>query len=150
MNVIEQLKATGSLTIVKTNKEGVVTDKRHIPNLVVSSGKTHIISRMVGSTSMEGAMSHMGVGSGATSPSAEHLLLVTQIGNRVPLSSTTQTANVVTYVATFGTGISGGELREAGIFNATTAGTMLCRTTFPIVTKEPGDSIVITWVVTIS
>ena len=46
--------------------------------------------------------------------------------------------------------VSTGAITEAGIFNALTAGTMLCRTTFPVVNKAAGDSIVITWVVTIS
>lgn len=83
--------------------------------------------------------------------------------------------NRITYVATFGpdqsTGyynpdldpadqtVGGGPLVEAGIFNAPateaqsvagTVGTMLCRTVFLPVNKESGDTITITWTVTIS
>jgi hypothetical protein len=148
MNVNEQLKITGALTIVKTNKGGVIVDKRHIPNLVVTTGKEFIVSRMIGTTS--GVMSHMGVGTGVTSPLAANTALETPLSSRVVLSSATQTSNVVTYVATFGPGASTGAITEAGIFNALTTGTMLCRTTFPVVNKEAGDSIAITWVVTIS
>ena len=43
-----------------------------------------------------------------------------------------------------------GAVTEAGIFNAGSGGTMLCRTTFPAVNKASGDSIAITWVVTVS
>ena len=148
MNVIEQLKITGALTIVKTNKDGVIVDKRHIPNLVVTSGKTHIISRMLGTAS--GIMTHMGVGTDVTAPASGDTALGTSLGSRVTLTSATQSSNVVTYVAAFTAGIATGAITEAGIFNASTSGTMLCRTTFPVVNKEAGDSIVITWVVTIS
>lgn len=41
-----------------------------------------------------------------------------------------------------------GSIKEAGIFNAD--GTMLCRTVFLPVNKEDGDSITITWVITIN
>lgn len=148
MNVNEQLKMTGELTIVKTDSTGRIIDKRHIPNLVVTTGKEFIVSRMLGTTS--GVMSHMGVGTGVTSPLAANTALETALGARVTLSSATQLSNVVTYVATFGPGASTGAITEAGIFNALTSGTMLCRTTFPVVNKETGDSIAITWVVTIS
>jgi hypothetical protein len=41
-----------------------------------------------------------------------------------------------------------GSIKEAGIFNS--GGTMLCRTVFLPVNKEDGDSITITWVITIN
>jgi len=148
MDVKEQLKMTGALTIVKTNADGVIVDKRHIPNLVVTTGKNYIISRMIGTS--DGVMTHMGVGTGIVSPVAGDTTLGTVLGSRVVLTSATQAANVVTYVASFNAGVSTGAITEAGIFNAITTGTMLCRTTFPVVNKEAGDSIVITWVVTIS
>jgi hypothetical protein len=148
MDVNEQVKMTGALTIVKTNSEGVIVDKRHIPNLVVTAGKDHIISRMIGTSS--GVMSHMGVGTGIVAPAAGDTALGTALGARIALTSATQASNVVTYVATFGAGVSTGGITEAGIFNALTAGTMLCRTSFSVVNKAAGDSIVITWVVTIS
>ena len=148
MDVNEQVKMTGALTIVKTNSEGVIVDKRHIPNLVVTAGKDHIISRMIGTP--VGVMSHMGVGTGIVAPAAGDTALGTALGARIALTSATQASNVITYVATFGAGVSTGGITEAGIFNALTAGTMLCRTSFSVVNKAAGDSIVITWVVTIS
>jgi len=41
-------------------------------------------------------------------------------------------------------------LTEAGIFNASTSGNMLCRTKFDVVNKSATDTLAITWVVTIS
>ena len=61
-------------------------------------------------------------------------------------SSGTQYTVTVTVLAGTGTGA----ITEAGIFNASTNGTMLCRTVFPVVTKQAGDTIAITWKVTVS
>ena len=148
MDIKEQLSATGSLTIVKTNNQGIVTEKVHVPNLVVTVGKTFIASRMAGTSSA--VMSHMGLGSGTTAPVAGDTALQTSLGANVALTSTTPSSNTVTYVATFGAGVSTGAVTEAGIFNALAAGTMLCRTTFPVVNKAAGDTITITWVITVS
>jgi hypothetical protein len=94
-------------------------------------------------------MSHMAIGSGTASAAAEDTALGTELG-RVSLTSTTVSTNTVTYVATFGAGTGTGAVTEAGILNASSAGTMLCRTVFPVVNKQSGDSMTITWTVTVS
>jgi hypothetical protein len=58
--------------------------------------------------------------------------------------------NAITYTATFGAGTATGAVVEAGIFNASSGGTMLCRTVFPVINKNAGDSLAVTWVVTVS
>jgi len=148
MEIKDTLVASGSLTIVKTNTDGVVTEKLHVPNLVVAVGKTFIASRMVDASAA--VMSHMTVGSGVTIPAPGDTDVESILGTRKALTSTTPSSNTVTYVATFAAGESTGAITEAGILNASTAGTMLCRTTFPVVNKAAGDSITITWVVQIS
>ena len=141
------LKATGHLKIERTNATGQLVELIEVPNLVVAVGKTYIASRMVGTTA--GVMSHMSIGSDNTAAASGNTTLGTELG-RVALTSSVASSNSVTYVATFPAGTGTGDVREAGIFNATPAGTMLCRTTFPIVTKQSGDSIAITWVVTVN
>ena len=148
MNTNEQIKVTGALSIVKTNEYGEVTDSRYIPNLVVTVGKTHIMSRLTANT--DTVMTHMGVGAGLVAPDPTNTSLGSVLGARQSLVSVTAVSNVVTYVASFIAGVATGAIAEAGIFNALTGGIMLCRTQFPVVTKAAGDSIVITWVVTLS
>ena len=142
----EELKATGQVLIVRTDAQGVVSETR-VPNLVVTAGKNFIASRMVGTAAA--VMSHMAIGTGTGTPGASDTTLGTQTG-RVSLSSSTASANSVTYTATFPAGTGDGAITEAGIFNASSGGTMLCRTTFPVVNKQAGDTIAITWVVTVS
>ena len=150
----EQISIKGEVTIIKYDIEGNITDKRKIPNMVVTTGKNFIASRMVGATSS--VMTHMGIGTGNAIANTGNLALGAQASARVALTSTTvgtgANLNVITYVATFGAGVSTGSIQEAGIFNhvTDTAVAMLCRTTFPVVVKAIGDSIVITWVITIS
>lgn len=147
MNTNELIKATGALKIEVRGADGALKAEQEVKNLVVTTGLGFIASRMKDTT--QAAMSHMAVGSGSTAAAAGNTALGTELG-RVALTSTTVTANQTVYAATFPAGTGTGALAEAGIFNAGTAGTMLCRTVFAVVNKEAGDSMSITWTVTIS
>jgi hypothetical protein len=94
------------------------------------------------------AMSHMAIGSGTNDPAAGDTTLQSELG-RVALFSTTVTSNSVEYQATFPAGTGTGAVTEAGILNASSGGTMLCRTEFAVINKAAGDSMTITWTVTV-
>ena len=147
MNTQDQLKASGALRVVLTGPDGVVKEEHEFKNLVVTVGKNFVASRMVGTAA--NVMSHMAIGSDSTTPAAGNTVLGTELG-RVTLTSSVATDNVVTYTATFPVGTGTGAVVEAGIFNAGTAGTMLCRTTFAVVNKGADDAMSVTWTVTIS
>jgi len=136
------LKLTGNLKIA-LNGETV----QEVKNLVVTDGKEYVASRMKDATAT--AMSHMAIGTGSTAASASDAALETEAG-RVSLTSTTVTSNAVEYVATFGAGTGTGAITEAGILNAASGGTLLCRTVFSVVNKGSSDSMTITWTVTVS
>ena len=145
-----QVSPKGMVQITKTNEFGEITQQFEVPNLVVTSGKIYIAGKMIATDSnVPIAMSHMGIGTGTASPVAEDTGLGTQTG-RVLLSGSLQDNNSITYTATFPAGTGTGAITEAGIFNAGTGGTMLCRTVFPVVTKQAGDTIAVTWKVTVS
>ena len=146
----EELKATGEVQIQLLDASGKVKETHKVKNLVVSVGKTYIAARMQG-TSVPAVMSHMSIGTGTATPAVANTTLGVEAG-RVALASFSSSSNQVTATATFPAGTGTGAITEAGIFNASGAGagTMLCRTTFPVVNKAAGDSIAITWVVTVS
>lgn len=146
MNLNEGLKMKGELTIVVRDESGLVKNSLHVPNLVVTAGKNFIASRIVGTASP--IMSHMAIGTGTATPAAGDTTLGTEAG-RVTTTGTAST-NQVTFTSTFPAGTGTGAITEAGVFNAASLGTLLCRTTFPVVNKAAGDSIAITWVVTVS
>jgi hypothetical protein len=147
--VTEELKATGLVKIVQTNAAGQIVKEFNVPNLVVTAGKNHIAAKIAATTNSPAAMTHMAIGTGTTSPGAGDTALGTQTG-RVSLSGSVVSTNTITYTATFPAGTGDGAITEAGVFNASSGGTMLCRTTFPVVNKASGDTIAITWVVTVS
>lgn len=147
MNTNEQLKATGSLRVVITGKDGKVKEERQFQNLVVTVGKNFVASRMVGTSA--NVMSHMAIGSDNTPAAAGDTALGSELG-RVALAGASAATNVVTYTATFPAGTGTGAVVEAGIFNAAAAGTMLCRTVFAVVNKGVDDAMSVTWTVTIS
>ena len=142
MNFNSGLAMKGRLTIV-INDEVV----QEIDNLVVTTGKAYVASRMKDATAT--AMSHMAVGTGSTAAAAGD----TALGNesaRVALTSTTVSGADVVYVATFGAGTGTAALTEAAILNASSSGTMLCRTVFAVINKGASDSMTVTWTVTAS
>lgn len=147
MNVQENLKMTGQLAITVRDQSGRLKQTLVVPNLVVTTGKNYVASRMVGTSA--NVMSHMAIGTGTTSPAVGDTALGTQAG-RVTLTTFTAAANAITATATFGPGTGTGAITEAGIFNEASGGDMLCRTTFPVVNKAAGDSISISWVITVS
>ena len=136
------LTLTGHLS-VELNGEVV----QEIPNLVVTTGKGYVASRIKDATAT--AMSHMAVGTGNTAAAAGDTTLGTEAA-RVALTSTTVSTNTVTYVATFPAGTGTASLTESGILNGSSGGTLLCRTVFATVTKGSSDVMSITWVSTAS
>jgi hypothetical protein len=143
----ETFQAVGTLKIEHRDANGNLIEQRDLKNIITDLGKGFIAARM-SATGTPTAMSHMAIGTGTTAAASSQTTLVTE-GGRVALTSTTVSANTVTYVATFGSGVGTGAVTEAGIFNGSTGATMLNRTVFSAINKGASDTITITWVVTI-
>ena len=143
MDILQSgMEMKGHLTIA-LNGEVV----QEVDNLVVTAGKGFVASRMAGTSA--NVMSHMAIGTGITAAAAGD----TALGNeaaRTALTSTNVSGAVVTYVDTFAAGTGTGAITEAAILNASSGGTMLCRTVFSVVNKGASDSMTITWTVTAS
>lgn len=140
-------KVTGSVNVVVRGEDGTVKQEFTVPNLVVDSGLDFIASRMKDATAT--AMSHMAVGTDNTAADAADTTLGTEIA-RVAMASTTVTNNAIAYVASYPAGTGTGALTEAAILNASSGGSMLCRTVFAVINKGAADSMTVTWTVTIS
>lgn len=151
--VNDSIKAKGTLTLVLTDEHGNIKQQNET-NLVVNLGLAYISSRMRDATAT--VMTHMGVGTGALNGTDKtQAALGTALTPRVALDSTTLVTTTVAndtvqYVATFPAGTGTGAITEAGIFNALTAGTMLCRTVFAVINKGSLDTLVITWKVSVA
>lgn len=138
----------GTLQILLTGPDGIVKTNHNVNNLVVTSGKQWIAARMFDSAE-PAQMSHMAVGTDNTAAAVGDTTLVAELARRA-LTSTTVSTNTTQYVASYPAGTGTGALVEAGIFNDSASGTMLCRTVFPVVNKGADDTLSITWTITIN
>lgn len=150
--ISELIKARGELLIELRDEFGNIKETVDLKNLVVAVGKAFIASRMMGISAA--VISHMAIGTGVVAANLSDTTLGTEAG-RAALTSTsnvttTTTNDAVQYVATFAAGVGTGAITEAGILNASAAGTLLARTVFAVINKAALDSLTITWKVTIA
>lgn len=144
-NINDGLRLKGQLTILLNGN--IVQE---VDNLVVTAGKEFVAASILKTTSNSpAAMTHMAIGSGTNNPAAGDTTLQTELG-RVTLATPSASGAVATYVGTFPAGTGTGAVTEAGILNASSGGTLLCRTEFNVVNKGASDAMTITWTVTVS
>jgi len=93
-------------------------------------------------------MTHIATGSGTTAHTLSDTTLESEIFRATASSNSLD--NTVEYVASYNVGETTGSITEAGIFNASSGGIMLCRTTFGLITIGSSDSMSINWTITIS
>ncbi len=149
----ESVKLNGVLEVILRDANGNIKQQNTYKNRVVTTGLSYIASRMGDGTGT--AMSNMAIGSGTTATTAGDTALGTELTTtganaRPALTSTTVSGVTVVYVAAFGAGVGTGAVTEAGIFNAATAGTMLCRTVFAVVNKGETDTLTLNWTITLA
>ena len=142
------IKFKGKLELVLRDENGNIKQVEETNNLVVTAGKAHITSRMIGVG--QAVMSYMAVGTTATAPAAGDTDLIAIAGTRVSGATSAQYTQSVTndgvqYQCTIPAGNGTGALVEAGIFNASSGVTMLARAVFSVINKAAGDSLTITW-----
>jgi hypothetical protein len=146
--VEDGIGVTGHVHVQLFGPDGNLKAERHTSNLVVDAGENHIADQLSSSPG-QGAMSHMAIGTGSTAAAFGDTALGAET-DRNALTSRTDAVNVVTYVGTWSAGDgTNSALREAGIFNAGAAGTMLARAVYANIDKQAADTLTITWTVTI-
>jgi hypothetical protein len=109
------VKLTGKLVIKKFDAVKNLVYETEVNNLVVTSGKQFLASRIIANTAS--VMSHMAIGDDASSASASQTTLVNELA-RVAVDSATASGVNATFVATFPAGTGTGDIVEASITNA--------------------------------
>ena len=110
----DSIKLTGRLLIQKFNGNKELVFSTEVPNLVVTSGKEFVASRIVGGTF--DAMGYMAIGDDASVGALSQTTLINELA-RVATTSATASGSNVTFTATFPAGTGTGSIVEAGIFN---------------------------------
>lgn len=141
-----ELKIDVNMHIKLFNEHGKLKDQRFVHNTVTTAGKNGIADQIIAVPTLV-KMGWMAVGTG--SPAAT--LLGTEIA-RVAFTSKLRSGAVVTVVGDFPAGTGTGAITEAGTFDVVTANTvnMWMSASFAAVNKLAGDSLSISWTLTIS
>lgn len=118
-------------------------------NIIVNDGFAAIGHRVSDPDYVGDVFNYIAVGSGTTDPVVGDTALEAEIV-RVEGEYTENTVNEWQIEATFIPGVGTGAITESGVLNAAAAGTLLSRQEFPVVHKEAGDTLVVTWKYTLS
>lgn len=145
------VKMKGDVRITVVNQSGTVTQEYEYPNLVVNTGKNHMAARLANMTTDGSAITHMAIGTDKTSPTIVDTSLISQLGARssVTLAHTVNTSYMTATASFTGGSYASTNICEAGLFTASTAGLLICRTTFAPFTILSTDMVGITWKITI-
>lgn len=112
---------------------------------MTTAGKTHAVQAQIGEsvTFFNNANSYLGVGDSTTTFSAAHTDLQAssnKVRQAVSATYPSRSGLVVTFRALFATGSANFAWQEVGVFNASSAGTMLSRLVQSLGTKTSAQS----------
>ena len=141
----DSIKVTGRVHLILADRNGTMVDYREVDNLVVTTGKQLVASRIINSGT---APTHIGVGASNTPSSLTQTGLIAESVRATCSSSVSGAVALIT--STFAPGIGTGVIQEAGIFNAVSLGVMLSRIAFGPITKSAGDTLIINWYITVN
>ena len=145
----EQMKLTGYIKFDLFDAKGNLKQHEEVKNVVVTVGKNYLAAWLMAASQAGFFMQYLALGTGVTAANSADTTLETELATRVAGTLTSST-NVWQNQGTFGAGINTGAITEAGIFSASSGGTMLARQVFPVINKAAGDSLQVTWQITLS
>mgnify|MGYP007099586826 CR=1 FL=1 len=151
MEIKSNVTLTGHINFKLFDVNGNLKDERDIKNTVVTVGKAYLAAWLTANTQSDYFMKYVALGTGTNPSSSSDTALQTELPTRIVGTLSNPSAVVWQSVATFGAGINTGTISEAGIFSASSGGTMLARQAgFAAIPKGSGDSLQVTWQITIS
>jgi len=136
----DSLKATGRLQIVVRRRDGTVKDRRVVENTVTTAGKNAVCALVVGVRTVP--FQYVAIGTGTPTETA--------LGNEVARVKAQVSAPSYAYWYAEIQATASWDVTEAGIFDSSSGGTMLCYASFSALHVEPGDTVQVTWTFTLT
>lgn len=149
----ENIKLTGNVHVRLFGPDGQLKQEHSDHNLVVTVGKSYLAAWLAAASQPGEFMTWVGLGTGTTGPVSGDTTLETEfVGGGYSRSdgNLSSSTNVWTNTATFAPGNGTGAVTEAGLFSASTVGSMFARQVFGVYNKAAGDTMVVVWSVTFS
>jgi hypothetical protein len=119
-------------------------------NIIVAGGFDFIADAIGKSASRPNVMGFIGVGTGTTAAAGSQTALVTETLRKAATYAHTAGTQVFSFASTFNPGEATAAITEAGVFNASSAGTMLDRVVFNVINKGANDTLTQTFSFTMS
>lgn len=156
--VSQDAKLKGWIRLDHFDSKGELMETVETPNALMNLGFTEVAglfcSDQAGSHT---AFDYIAVGTGTTAATATQTALITEITNsgmtRATTTGTLVQVNVANDTAQFVKSFSvtgSAAVTESGVLNAASDGVMLCRQTFSAINVANGDTLQITWKVTVA
>jgi len=145
----EGMKIKGAITLLLTKASGEV-EVVHKDNIIVGGGFDFVADAIGNSSARPGVMGWIAVGTGSTAAASTQTALVTELKRNAATYAHTAGTKVFTFTASFLAGDATGAITEAGVFNASSSGTMFDRVVFPVVNKGSDDSLTAVFTFTMS
>lgn len=145
------LRGMYEIALLGPNQE--VLDYRKVDNVVVTAGRSYVLSRIVSASPQTDVINSIAVGTSTTTPVTGDTLLGSEILRIAIATFVTAglTANPPSWQAqcTFATNQANTTLGEAGIFNASGANlaTMLSHVTFATISKATSNTLAISYTI---
>jgi len=140
-------KLTGTWKFEVFDENGKRKSRKTVRNLIVNSGLAWV-AQYINAAVPPANMSHIGVGTGTTAAAAANTALQTEVLSRGSVTksvvTTTVTNDTMRFVVTIQNASTSKTITEAGLFNASTSGTMFNRAVFTGVGLAATDNMQIT------
>ncbi len=133
--------------LVQDARTGEVLRDEWADNKIVTTGLDLVRDLLINTSA---APTHIAVGTDSMAPAAGNTALVTEVFRNL-ITRRTASPQKATFQLFLDTGdANGNTLKEAGIFNRSSGGTMLSRVTYADIVKTSGITATLTWDITIA
>jgi len=149
---IDSVGLCGNVVAELFDSSGKLIDRREVKNLVTVLGHQMAADQILASPAVV-TPGWMELGTGSGQDANDSTLATYIAGSRTVLDSKTRGANaIITMVCTFPAGTGTGAVTEAGTFNVVTQNTtdLIMYSSFSVINKGAGDSLVVTWTLEMS
>lgn len=154
--LFDQLRITGRVDARLFGPGRVLKQHVVVQNLVVDRGKQYVrdlIRDKITGAGGFNAMNYMAIGTSTTAAAAAQTALVAEIASsrQAVTAANGGASNQVVISNTWAPGENtNSTINEAAIFDASSAGNMMCRAVFPTtINKEGLDTLVVDWTITL-
>lgn len=142
---VESLQFNCNLALEVRSPDGTVKEQQ-VHNLVVTAGKQLLLASG-GTAKYVKDFPYIAIGTGTTAAAISDTTLGTESARALGTLSNPD-ANTLQIVYTFPAGTATGAITEAGLFSASSGGTMLARQVFSVKNKDASDTLTATWTIT--